>query len=124
MIILVGFDATIVKHEYPAFGAPVPFAIQTLRDLQQQGHQLILYTVRDGVELQQAVDYCAYQGVRFWGINQNPEQATWNESPKVHGDLCIDDRNLGCPLIVPPNGQRPWIDWATIRKIFDLPTIH
>ena len=45
MVIAVDFDGTIVEHEYPKIGRPIPFAIETLLQLQQDGHILILWTV-------------------------------------------------------------------------------
>ena len=46
MIIAIDFDGTIVEHAYPKIGKPIPFAIETLKMLQNDGHQLILWTVR------------------------------------------------------------------------------
>ncbi len=48
MVIAVDFDGTIVEHEYPAIGRPIPFAIETLLQLQKDNHKLILWTVREG----------------------------------------------------------------------------
>ena len=48
MIIAVDFDGTIVEHRYPKIGKEIPFAIQTLRTLIKEGHQLILWSVREG----------------------------------------------------------------------------
>ena len=48
MIIAVDFDGTIVTHDYPRIGKPIPFAIDTLKKLQADGHQLILWSVREG----------------------------------------------------------------------------
>lgn len=42
MIIAVDFDGTIVDHRYPRIGKEKPFAITTLKRLQQEGHYLIL----------------------------------------------------------------------------------
>ena len=58
MIIAIDFDGTIVEHEYPKIGKPIPFAIETLLHLQKDGHILILWTVRDSDSLQEAIDYC------------------------------------------------------------------
>ena len=58
MVIAVDFDGTIVEHEYPAIGKPIPFAIETLLQLQKDKHKLILWTVREGDLLQEAIDYC------------------------------------------------------------------
>ena len=57
MTIAVDFDGTIVTHEYPNIGKPIPFAIETLKKLQQEGHhQLILWTCREVQYLQYAID--------------------------------------------------------------------
>ena len=55
MIIAVDFDGTIVEHKYPAIGRELPFAIETLRKLQSERHKLILWTVREGVLLEEAL---------------------------------------------------------------------
>ena len=64
MIIACDFDGTIVTHEYPKIGKPIPFAIQTLKKLQDEDHhQVILWTVREGALLQEAIDYCKSKGM-------------------------------------------------------------
>jgi len=97
MIIAVDFDGTIVEHEYPKIGRLIPFAIETLKKLQDDKHQLILWTVREGGLLQDAVDYCEKKGLRFYAANKNfPEEDPASPaSRKVNADLFIDDRNLG-----------------------------
>ena len=97
MIIAVDFDGTIVEHEYPRIGAPIPFATDTLLQLQRDGHLLILWTVREGELLQEAVDYCRGFGVDFYAINQSfpGERPEEKPSRKLTADLFIDDRNLG-----------------------------
>ena len=65
MIIAVDFDGTIVQHKYPEIGAEIPFAIESLLALQQEGHQLILWTYRTGDMLFEAVDFCENRGLEF-----------------------------------------------------------
>ena len=55
MTIAVDFDGTIVEHKYPAIGAPIPFAIETLIKLREERHKLILWSVREGELLNEAV---------------------------------------------------------------------
>lgn len=96
MIIAVDFDGTIVEHEYPRLGTPIPFAIETLLKLQKDGHVLILWTVRDGALLQEAIDYCAKKGLTFFAANKNyPEEDPAKASRKLTAELFIDDRNVG-----------------------------
>lgn len=98
MTIAVDFDGTIVTHEYPRIGRPIPFAIETLRRLQQEDHhQIILWTVREGRLLDEAVEYCRQRGLEFYAVNSNyPEEQRVDHAPrKLSADLFIDDRNLG-----------------------------
>ena len=97
MIIAVDFDGTIVEHRYPDLGKEIPFAIETLTLLQQQGHQLILWTYRAGKELDAAVEFCRENGLEFYAVNKNyPEEIFDNSiSRKIIAAIYIDDRNLG-----------------------------
>ena len=96
MIIAVDFDGTIVDHRYPRIGKEKPFAITTLKRLQQEGHYLILWTVREGDFLDEAVEYCRSKGLEFHAVNSNiGEDSTSHKHRKISADLFIDDRNLG-----------------------------
>lgn len=95
MTIAIDFDGTIVEHRYPKIGKPIPFAIETLLQLQKENHKLILWTVREGDLLQEAIDYCSERGLNFYAANANyPEEE--DPSPrKINVDMFVDDRNLG-----------------------------
>lgn len=98
MIIAVDFDGTIVEHRYPAIGREIPFAMDTLKLLAQERHQLILWTVREGRLLDEAVEFCRSRGLEFYAVNSNyPEEQDTHRtfSRKLQADLFIDDRNLG-----------------------------
>ena len=96
-IIAVDFDGTIVKDEYPKIGTPQLFAFETLKKLEESGYRLILWTLRDGQKLVEAVDFCKKNGITFYAVNKNyPEEVIDNQSiRKLHADLFIDDRNIG-----------------------------
>lgn len=97
MRIAVDFDGTIVEHEYPKIGKEMLFAFETLKELQKQKHQLILWTYRNGKELEEAVEYCRNKGIEFYAVNKNyPEEVLDEDTPrKVQADIYIDDRNVG-----------------------------
>ena len=97
MKIAVDFDGTIVAHKYPTIGEELLFAIETLKELQRQQHQLILWTFRTGKELDDAVAYCQGRGIEFYAVNKNYPEETFDDtvSRKINADLYIDDRNLG-----------------------------
>jgi hypothetical protein len=96
MIIAVDFDGTIVEHRYPEIGEELPFATYTLRKLIDDRHQLILWTVRRGKLLEEAVQWCKDHGIEFYAINKSfPEEEAGEGYGKVNADIFIDDRNLG-----------------------------
>jgi hydroxymethylpyrimidine pyrophosphatase-like HAD family hydrolase len=110
MTIAVDFDGTIVTHEYPNIGKEIPFAVQTLKMLQDDGHKLILWTVREGDLLRDAIQWCREKGLEFYAANKDyPEEEEQNNnhySRKLKADIWIDDRNIG---------GLP--DWGTIYQI-------
>ena len=99
MIIAVDFDGTIVEHEYPKIGKEKIFATETLRQLINDGHRLILWTVREGKLLDEAVEWCRQRGVEFYAVNKDfpEENISKNEqfSRKIKADVWIDDLNVG-----------------------------
>ena len=99
MVIAVDFDGTIVEHRYPSIGKELPFAIETLRKLAEEGHRLILWTVREGQYLDEAVEFCRSRGLEFYAVNRDyPEEEPERNNRftrKLKADLWIDDRNLG-----------------------------
>ena len=118
MLIAVDFDGTIVEHRYPEIGPEIPFAVQTLRMLIAERHKLILWSVREGELLDEAVNWCRERGIEFYAVNRDyPEETLTNNdhfSRKLKVDLFIDDRNLG---------GLP--DWGTIyRMIHDRVQWH
>ncbi len=109
--IAVDFDGTIVEHRYPEIVAERPFAIDTRRILIDDRHKLILWSVREGKLLEDAVEWCRQRGVEFYAINRDyPEETTENNphfSRKLNTiDYFIDDRNIG---------GLP--DWGTIYRM-------
>ena len=99
MIIAIDFDGTIVEHRYPSIGRELPFATDTLKKLADEGHRLILWTVREGKLLEEAVQFCRDRGLEFYAVNRDyPEEEKGKNnhfSRKLKADLWIDDRNLG-----------------------------
>lgn len=95
MIIAVDFDGTIVEHAHPLIGTPIPQAIECLKQLQKDGHILLLWTCREGESLQEAIEYCERNRLHFFAVNKNsPDEDTATAIRKLNADLFIDDKNL------------------------------
>lgn len=117
MVIAVDFDGTVVTHEYPKIGSSTG-AEATLHELIENGHKLILYTMRDGPQLEEAKKWFEERKIELWAVNNNPEQSSWTNSCKVYANLYIDDAALGIPLIHSSlKGVRPFVDWDKVREM-------
>ena len=110
MVIAIDFDGTIVDNRYPEIGHERPFAIETLKLLQQDHHRLVLWTCREGKLLEDALQWCRERGVEFYAANRDYPEETTDNNPhftrKLKADMFIDDRNLG---------GLP--DWGTIYRM-------
>ena len=117
--IVLDFDGTVVKHAYPAVGEDIG-AVPVLKRLVANGCNLLLSTMRShdsaGVDtLQPALDWFEARGLPLYGVNENPTQKEWTSSPKVYGNLYIDDGALGAPLKVDAKGYA-YMDWDKVAK--------
>lgn len=135
MIIAIDFDGTCVTHEFPKIGKDIG-AVPVLRKLVEHGHKLILWTIRSdkkecstsdpnihpvsGAYLSDAVQWFKENGIELWGINENPDQKTWSESPKAFAQVYIDDMALGAPTIFDPEySSKPFINWDTVDNFLE-----
>src|SRR6478609_3760695 len=114
MTINVDFDGTCVSHEFPKVGNDIG-AVKVLKRLVENGHKLILFTMRsdkkdrkpsadpnitnvDGQFLTDAVNWFKENDIPLYGIQTNPDQKLWTDSPKSYAELILDDTALGIPL--------------------------
>jgi hypothetical protein len=111
MIIAIDFDGTCVTHEYPNIGKEIG-AVPVLKAIVDNGHKLILHTMRSGKTLSEAQKWFSDNGIELYGINENPTQKNWTQSSKAFANLYIDDAGLGIPLI--RSIDRPYVDWRQV----------
>ena len=136
MIIAVDFDGTCVTHDFPNVGKNIGAEI-VLRKLSDKGHKIILYTMRSHPSekteeagtsgmipttndcLQDAIDWFAKYDIPLYGINDNPSQHSWTDSPKVYANMYIDDAALGIPLVYNDMSSmmRPYVDWVRVTEL-------
>ena len=118
MYIAIDFDGTCVTHDYPRIGKDI-HAIPVLKKLVSNGHKLILNTMRSGKELDDAVNWFKENNIELFGINENPTQKRWTNSPKVYAHMYIDDAAFGCPLLnIPEISDRSFVNWVSIEVTF------
>lgn len=120
MKICIDFDGTCVAHDYPNIGKDIG-SIPVLKKIVEDGHYLILFTMRSGKGLAEAVEWFNENGIELYGVNTDPEQKSWTDSPKAYGHLYIDDAALGCPLIINYSvSNRPYVDWPTVKNLLEM----
>ena len=99
MIIAIDFDGSICRNKYPEIGEPMPLAIESIKELRERGHDLILWTCRQGDLLDEAVEWCKEHGIPFDLVNEfepnNLKAFGGVAGNKVFANIYIDDRNLG-----------------------------
>lgn len=96
-IIAVDFDGTLAHTDYPTIISPNTQVIEFCKWAKNKGSALILYTCREGEDLEDAVEWCKEHGLIFDAINDNlPDRvAEWgNNCRKIYADLYIDDHNV------------------------------
>jgi len=113
LVIAVDFDGTIVHDQFPFIGHEIPGAVPALHLLQKQGHKLILLTCREGEHLASACEWLRRRGIVPDAVNENLPGIPW-EPRKVLYDALIDDRAVGCPMRLLPDGSA-CVDWNEIE---------
>jgi hypothetical protein len=92
-------------------------AVPVLKELIDNKHQLILFTMRSGKTLNDAVNWFKENEIPLFGIQTNPSQHEWTDSPKAYGNLIIDDSAAFAPLRLDLNySNRAFIDWDKMRN--------
>lgn len=97
IIYAVDFDGTLSLGRWPELGEPNLPLIRFLKNEQDAGARLILYTCRSGPMLDEAVRYCAALGLEFDAVNDNlPEMIALygNNCRKISADIYIDDHAI------------------------------
>lgn len=107
MIFAIDFDGTIVEHEYPRIGEERLDALFTMKNLQDAGHQIVIWTCRCGEDLASVVNWFKLVGFEPDGYNANPDGLPGFGIPKIYADVYLDDRNFP-----------PFKDWQEVRDEF------
>ena len=100
MIIAVDFDGILCENEFPEIGEPNYKMISFVRELIDEGHEVILWTSRADARLVEAVEWCKDRGLHFCAVNENApsnREQYEKEHPagtrKVYADVYMDDHD-------------------------------
>lgn len=125
MIIAVDFDGVLCEDAFPSIGKPIYEMISMVRQLIDLGHEVILWTMRNGEELTKAVDWCGDYGLHFCNVNgpaptneMEYRDRYEKESRKIYADIYIDDHNLDFDKMEMITSVRKGVrNWSVQKKI-------
>lgn len=119
-IVAIDFDGTLVIDRYPDIGKPIYEMFDVCKKLKEAGVKLILWTSRDNVDgeyaLDEAVKFCKSRGLEFDAVNENIKEVCalfGRDTRKVYADLYIDDKAI-------PNYMQPGYWASKLGLIFSL----
>ena len=96
-IIAIDFDGTLCQNQFPNIGKPNYNVIIKLKAEKFRGSRIILWTCRNGKQLQEAIDWCNMYDIHFDAINENlPDIIDYfgGDTRKVVADEYWDDRAI------------------------------
>jgi len=98
--IAIDFDGCLCSDAYPNIGKPHRETIEKALAEKANGTALILWTCREGQQLQEAVEACKRWGLSFDAVNNNlSERVSFFgcDSRKISADEYWDDRAVHIP---------------------------
>lgn len=96
MVYAVDFDGTLCSNRWPDIGEPNSGLIEFLKKEREKGEEVVLFTMREGLKLDEALIWCELHGLTFTAVNDNTKtmKELFNNNPrKVYADVYIDDHN-------------------------------
>lgn len=113
-IVAVDFDGTLAETKFPEIIKPIRKMIKHCIQLQKEGAILILYTCRNGKDLQDAVEWCAAQGLIFDYVNENTTENIakygGGDTRKIFAHEYIDDKSIN------PTREAMWA--RKVRRLY------
>lgn len=92
MVIACDFDGTITEENmFPEVGTIREHALEAIKNFQEHGHKVVLWTCREGEYLEDARSLIELYGIKLDGYNFSPYQL---QSRKIVADVYIDDKNI------------------------------
>lgn len=96
-VIAVDFDGCLCESKWPDIGEARQDVINELLRQQAEGAKLILWTCREGADLQAAIMWCLKHDLKFDAVNDNLEESKeyfGNNSRKIWASEYWDDKSV------------------------------
>ena len=97
-IYALDFDGTLsMGADWPAIGQPNEALFHYMIEEKAAGARIILFTCRNGKDLEKAINFCTMNGLEFDAINENLSELIelyGGDTRKINADYYIDDKAL------------------------------
>jgi hypothetical protein len=95
LVIAVDFDGTLFDTKDGVLVTNMR-VVYWVKKKKKEGHKIILWTSREGEDLEEAIDACEWVDLEFDAINENiPENRDLGPGKrKVIADIYLDDRSM------------------------------
>lgn len=122
-VLAIDYDGTLFEGTWPEKGAPKYDVINKVKEFKKHGAELALWTCREGISLEEAVERCTEVGLEFDAINENvpseleyiAERAKHGEifaTRKIYADFYLDDRAHNIEFFLKINVQKTCENYA------------
>jgi len=87
-ILAIDYDGTLFEGTWPQKGEPMQDIIDKVQAFKKNGAELVLWTCREGVSLEEATKRCKEIGLEFDAVNENvPSQLEYMKERAEHGEI-------------------------------------
>lgn len=102
-IMAIDYDGTITKeNDFPNNGVINDNCVEVVNILHNLGVRTILWTCRNGKELESALNHCKLNNIPLDYVNENVDDLFFPTSNKIFAHYIIDDVNVF--------GYRTWLE--------------
>ena len=116
-ILAVDYDDTLFEGSWPDLGDPKQDIIDKVKEFKANGAELVLWTCREGVSLEEAEKRCAEVGLEWDGVNTNaPSQLEYMAerkkegeifaTRKIYADFYVDDKAKNLDIFLKINVEK------------------
>ena len=112
--VAIDFDNTIALTEFPVILEPIPEAVDFIRECQEAGIAVILWTCRTDKHLAECLQWCKDQGLKFDAVNCNLDD--WvGEFYMKYPDVFPDCRKVAANIYIDDKANGGDINWQKIK---------
>ena len=116
-ILAIDYDGTLFEGTFGEDGPAVLPVIEKAKEFKEHGAEVVLWTCREGISLEEATERCKGAGLEFDAVNENsPSQLKYMKERAEHGEIFatrkifanfyLDDRGKNLDVFLNINAEK------------------